>query len=160
MCPVRSVTYLSGRRAYTLLGDAAVGRIVLPMIVALFAAGAPATAQTPIERQVHATPGKDIRVGIFADVKTDCTSGPLPAIKLLTPPAHGSLNVKRGMLKLTNYKQCLATEVPAFIAFYRAADGFSGGDNFVLEVTLTGGRKQLEHYTVDVSATPGSGQGI
>jgi hypothetical protein len=50
--------------------------------------------------------------------------------------------------------------VPAFVAFYRAAEGFSGGDNFVLEVTLAGGLKRLEHVTVTVSPTPGAGQGI
>lgn len=34
--------------------------------------------------------------------------------------------VKRAMFKATNFKQCLAIEVPAFVAFYRAAPGFTG----------------------------------
>jgi hypothetical protein len=135
-------------------------RFVLSMIVALLAASTAVTAQTPVERQTHATPGRDARVGVFADIKSDCTSGPLPVIRLVTPPAHGAINVKRGTLKLTNYKQCLATEVPAFVVLYRATDGFSGGDNFMLEVTFAGGRRELQHFTVNVSASPGSGQGI
>ena len=66
-----------------------------------------------VERQLKAAPGRDVRVGVFTDIRPDCTSGPLPAIRLATPPAHGSVNVKRGTLKATNFKQCLAAEVPA-----------------------------------------------
>jgi len=113
-----------------------------------------------IEREVKAAPGKDVRVGIYTDIRPDCTSGPLPAIRLVTPPAHGAVNVKRGMLKATNLKRCLATEVPAFIAFYRAVENYSGADEFVLELGLAGGRKQLQHFRVNVSTSPGGGQGI
>ena len=81
---------------------------------------APAHRTQPVTREVKATPGRDHRVGVFTDIQPDCTSGPLPAIRLAAPPAHGAVTVKRGMLKATNFKQCLATEVPAFVAFYRA----------------------------------------
>jgi hypothetical protein len=57
-------------------------------------------------------------------------------------------------------KQCLATEVPAYVAFYRAAPGLSGADEFELEVSLGGGRKQREHFRVNISDSPGAGQGI
>lgn len=113
-----------------------------------------------VEREVKAAPGKEVRVGVYTDIRPDCTAGPLPAIKLVTPPAHGAVSVKRGTLKATNFKQCLATEVPAFVAFYRAAENFSGADEFVLEVSLTGGHKQLQHFRVNVSNAPGGGQGI
>ncbi len=113
-----------------------------------------------VEREVKATPGHDARVGVYTDIKPDCTSGPLPAIRLVTPPAHGAVNVKRGTLKATNFKQCLATEVPAFVALYRGAAEFNGSDEFVLEVTWPGGRKELQHFRVSVSARPGGGQGI
>jgi hypothetical protein len=59
-----------------------------------------------VERQLKAAPGRDVRVGVFTAIRPDCTSGPLPAIRLATPPAHGSVNVKRGTLKATNIKQC------------------------------------------------------
>ena len=127
----------------------------------LCVAVAPANAQGNVtEREVKAAPGKDVRVGVYTDIRPDCTAGPLPAIRLVTPPAHGTVNVKRGMLKATNVKQCLATEVPAFVAFYRAADNYSGADEFVLEVGMAGGRKQLQHFRVTISVGPGGGQGI
>jgi hypothetical protein len=113
-----------------------------------------------IERQVRAAPGRDVRVGVYSSVKPDCSSGPLPVIRLVAAPAHGAVTVKRGTLKATNFKQCLATEVPAYVAFYRAAPGFSGAAEFELEVSLGGGRKQREHFRVNISDGPGAGQGI
>lgn len=110
-------------------------------------------------RDVKAVPGKDVRVAVYTDIRSDCTSGPLPAIRLAAALAHGKVTVKRGTLKATNIKQCLATEVPAFVVFYRAADNFGGADSFDLEITL-GARKELQHFRVNVSNRPGGGQGI
>jgi hypothetical protein len=135
-------------------------RLSLAATILLVASVLPAGAQNAVEREVKAAPGRDVRVGVYSDIRPDCTAGPLPAIRLVSPPAHGAVNVKRGTLKITNYKQCLATEVPAFIAIYRAADNFYGPDEFLLEIGMTGGRKQLQHFRVNVSAAPGGGQGI
>jgi hypothetical protein len=111
------------------------------------------------ERELKAAAGRDLRVGVYTDIRADCTSGPLPAIKLAVPPAHGAVTVKRGTLKATNIKQCLATEVPAFVAFYRAAPDFRGSDQFALEITWPDGRKQVQRFRIDV-ANGGAGEGI
>ncbi|MGA8076391.1 MAG: hypothetical protein WB868_03255 [Xanthobacteraceae bacterium] len=50
------------------------------------------------------------------------------------------------MLKATNIKQCLAIDVPAFVAFYRAAAGFSGADEFELEIAFASGHKQIQRF--------------
>src|SRR6202030_903967 len=97
-----------------------------------------------VERQLKAAPGRDARVGVFTAIRPDCTSGPLPAIRLATPPAHGSVNVKRGTLKATNIKQCLAIEVPVIVAFYRASADYSGTDDFELEISSPNGHKRRE----------------
>jgi uncharacterized membrane protein len=121
---------------------------------------APAAAQNTVEREVKAAPGKEARVGVYTDIRPDCTAGPLPAIRLVVPPAHGAVNVKRGKLKVTNFKQCLATEVPVFVAFYRATEAYNGTDEFVLEIGLAGGRKELQHFRVQVTNNLGGGQSI
>jgi hypothetical protein len=113
-----------------------------------------------IEREVNAVPGHDVRVGIYTDIRADCTSGPLPAIRLAAAPAHGTVSVKRGTLKATNFKQCLGIEVPAFVAFYHAAADFSGPDIFELEISMQGGRKQHERIHVMVTTSAGAGEGI
>jgi hypothetical protein len=116
--------------------------------------------KSSVDRNVRATPGSDVRVGIYTSMKQDCTSGPLPAIRLVTPPVHGTITVKRATLKATNFKQCLATDLPAFVAIYRAVQDFSGTDEFELEVNFSGGRKQTQHFHVSVSSAPNGGQGI
>jgi hypothetical protein len=84
----------------------------------------------------------------------------LPAIRLASAPAHGTVSVKRATLKATNVKQCLAIDVPAFVAFYRAAQNYIGADDFELEVTFAAGRKELQRIRVLVAGDPGRGQGI
>jgi hypothetical protein len=132
-------------------------RFWLTAVMLLFASAA--GAQNTVERDVKVMPGKEARVAVYTDIKPDCTSGPLPAIKLASPPAHGAVTVKRGTLKVTNYKQCLATEVPMFVAFYRSLDTYNGADEFVLEISMVGGRKELQHFRVNVSAGAGGSGG-
>jgi hypothetical protein len=113
-----------------------------------------------VERELKAALGRDVRVGVFTAIRPDCTSGPLPAIRLATPPARGSVNVKRGTLKATNIKQCLAIEVPAFVAFYRASADYSGADDFELEISSPNDkRRERIHMTVTKSSS-GAGEGI
>lgn len=112
-----------------------------------------------LDRVVKAAPGQNVRVGIYTSIRPDCTSGPLPAIRLAHAPAHGAVSVKRAMLKATNVKQCLAIDVPAFVAFYRAAPDFSGADGFDLEVTFANGRKELQRFRVSAGGAA-SGRGI
>jgi hypothetical protein len=111
------------------------------------------------ERQVKGKPDTNINAGIFTSVRPDCTAGPLPVIRLVTPPAHGNVTMKEGRLRATNLKQCLGLEVPAFIAIYRSAKDFIGEDNFILEVKGVGGKTQIQRITVTVSSA-GAGQGI
>jgi hypothetical protein len=112
-----------------------------------------------VDRAVQGQADKDIRVGIYISVKPDCTSGPLPAIRLSSAPAHGKVTVKKAKINATNFKQCLALEVPGYVAFYKSQADFSGSDVFVLEVKFPGGKTEIQRITVTV-ASPGSGRGI
>ena len=119
-----------------------------------------ASAQTQtIERQVKGKPDTNINAGIFTTLRRDCTAGPLPVVRLVTPPAHGKVTVKQGRLRATNLKQCLGTELPAFVAIYRSAQDFIGQDVFTLEVVGAEGKAQIQRITVTVMK-PGVGQGI
>jgi len=105
-----------------------------------------------------------VRVGIYSSIRPDCTGGPLPAIRLAVAPEHGTVTVRRVMLKAINVKQCLAVEVPAFVAFYRASQDFKkdfkSDDRFELEVSFAAGRKQLQRFHVNISNGPNDGQRI
>jgi hypothetical protein len=123
-----------------------------------------AIAQTPttpatVERQVKGEPDTNINAGVFTTIRNNCTAGPLPAVRLVTPPAHGKVTVKQGKLRATNMKNCLGLEVPAFVAIYRSARDFTGQDKFTLEVVGSNGRSQIQQITVTLMQKE-HGQGI
>jgi len=103
------------------------------------------------QREVKGKSGQEIRIGIFANVRADCTSGPLPTIRLIQPPVNGKITVRKGRLNATNFKQCLALEVPALIAIYRSAADFEGIDSAIIEVRSSKPATQLQRITVRVS---------
>jgi len=144
------------RRSATKSGSCWIAVAVLLLVYAHDACA----QENSIERELTVAPGRDVRVGVFTSIRPDCTSGPLPAIRLTGAPAHGTVTVKRAMLRATNLKQCLAIEVPALVAFYRAAQNFSGADMFDLELSFVGGRKQIQHFRLNVAGDSGGGQGI
>ncbi|MGY4478349.1 hypothetical protein [Bradyrhizobium sp. USDA 3364] len=119
----------------------------------------PVPQETTIERQFRALPNRDTQIGLYLNVQPDCTSGPLPTIRLVTPPAVGKVVVKSAKAKATNYKACLALEVPAYVAFYKAPPEFLGDDALTIEVKYQGGRTEIQKITVKVSG-PGGQQKI
>jgi len=126
------------------------------LILAAGASSAALAQVQTVERAAKGQPAKDIRVGVYLNVLPDCTSGTLPAIRLLNPPVNGAVNIKRGKVTATNYKQCLALEVPGFIAFYRSKPDFSGVDMVTIEVKYPGGRTEVQRISVTVGdGTPG-----
>jgi hypothetical protein len=122
-----------------------------------------ATAQAPpertVERAFRALPAKDTQIGVFLNVLPDCTSGPMPTIRLVSPPAAGKVVVKTAKVKATNYKACLALEVPALVAFYKSPPEFLGDDVLTIEVKFAGGRTEIQKITVKVNG-PGAQQKI
>ena len=127
----------------------------IPLAAAFLAAmgglGDAAMAQTQtVERSVRALPNQDTRIGVYLNVLPDCTSGALPTIRLATPPASGKVIVKTAKVKATNYKACLALEVPAYVAFYKSPPDFVGDEVLTIEVKYSGGRTELQKITVNV----------
>lgn len=144
-------TFISCR--HQTLGQAAVG------LVALLISTSVAAAQSrTVERTARGPSAKDIRVGVYLNVQPDCRSGTLPAIRLLAPPANGTVNVKRGKITATNYKQCMALEVPGFIALYRSKADFVGTDTLTLEVKYPHGRTEVQKITVKVGGSGAPGE--
>src|SRR5262245_24854304 len=110
------------------------------------ALGPSALAQTQtVDRTAKGEPGKDIRVGVYINVQQDCTSGPLPTIRLTVAPQNGTITVKNGKVAARNLKQCLALEVPAYVAVYRSRPGFVGTDIFSLEIRSPAGRAEIQN---------------
>lgn len=115
------------------------------------AASAQTPTETTVERSIRALPNKDTRIGIYLNVQPDCSSGPLPTIRLVTPPGAGKVVVKSAKAKATNYKACLALEVPAYVAYYKSPPEFVGDDSLTIEVKYPSGRTEFQKITVKVS---------
>ncbi|WP_249157844.1 hypothetical protein [Bradyrhizobium sp. KB893862 SZCCT0404] len=115
----------------------------------------PAPEAQTVERTVKAQPNKDTQIGLYINVRPDCTSGPLPTIRLATSPTSGKVVVKPGKVKATNYKACLALEVPAYVAFYKSPPDFVGDDTLTIEVKYPGGRTEIQKITVNVTGAGG-----
>jgi hypothetical protein len=137
-------------------GVAGIGVLGMGVAGLVGASSVAALAQEPttVERTAKGATAKSIEVGLYLNVKPDCTSGTLPAIRLVQAPANGTVVIKQGKVRATNYKQCLALEVPAFIAFYQSKPDFSGIDKVVIEVKYPEGRTELQRITVNVGTGP------
>ncbi|KQW23075.1 hypothetical protein ASC80_07100 [Afipia sp. Root123D2] len=127
-----------------------IGRVAMGLVALLVSATLAAAQTKTVERTVRGPTAKDIRVGVYLNVQADCTTGVLPSIRLVASPANGTVNVKRGKVTATHYKQCMALEVPSFIAFYRSKANFVGTDTLTLEVKYPQGRTELQRITVKV----------
>src|SRR5260370_35093544 len=96
-------------------------------------------------------------MGFYRNVLWDCWSDPLQTIRLVSRPAAGKVIVKAVKAKATNYKACLALEVPAYIAFYKSPPEFLGDDVLTIEVKYIGGRTEIQKITVN-GVGPGAEQ--
>jgi hypothetical protein len=112
-----------------------------------------------IDSEIKAPAGRDVRLGIYSSIRSDCNSGPLPSM-LAVAPERGTVTVQRATLKATNLKQCLAVEALAFVVFYHSDRDFDGADRFELEIDFAESRKQVQHFLVNVSQAPAGSEGI
>jgi hypothetical protein len=127
---------------------------IWPALVLLLGLMTAVSAQEAVvQKDIKGKSGQVIRIAVFANVLTDCTGGPLPTVRLVTPPAHGTVIVKKAKLNATNVKQCLALEVPALVAFYKSASDFAGTDTAVLEIKSAQGAGHLQRYSITISPT-------
>jgi hypothetical protein len=123
------------------------------------AASSPALAQDKIYRSADAVSGKAVRLGLYEDVSKECAPGPLPEVKVITPPKHGSFTVRSGKTKAGALKRCPKLEVPAQGVYYQANANYTGTDEVAYEVKR--GDRPTQSVTVKITvgaqAKPGAG---
>jgi hypothetical protein len=145
---------LNIRASHAFVDGAVMKRVFLAFALAVLTNGTGVvwaqSATQMVERSVKTVPNKDTQIGVYLNVLPDCSSGPLPTIRLATPPASGKVVVKTAKVKATNYKACLALEVPAYVAFYKSPPEFLGDDVLTIEVKYAGGRTEIQKITVNV----------
>ena len=110
----------------------------------------------PVERRVKVLAGGEVRLGVYTNIRPDCTSGPMPTLRIVAAPEHGQVSIKQGSLSVTNFKNCNSTTVPVLVAFYKATVDFVGMDAVTLQVSMAGGGTKVEQITVSVRTDAGA----
>ena len=105
-------------------------------------------------RSADAIAGKSHRLGVYGNVQKDCTSGPLPTIRVLTPPKHGELNVRSGKLKAGRISRCLKLKATAQGVFYKPNPTYKGADEVSYEVKSASGKVESHTVRITVKDTP------
>ncbi|MFC1458659.1 4-aminobutyrate aminotransferase [Microvirga arabica] len=122
----------------------------LALACSLALPGAAALAQTnSAHRSTDVVAGKSHRLGVYGNVQKDCTSGPLPTVRVVNPPKHGELNVRSGKLKAGRITRCPKLEATAQGIFYKANPTYKKTDEVAYEVRSTSGK--VESHTVRIT---------
>jgi len=107
-----------------------------------------------IEHTVAAEAGKAARIGVYVNLKPDCTSGALPILRLTESPHGSRVVIKRAKIQVTNAGACLSTEAPGYVAFYQSRPDFSGADKIAIEIKLPDrDTVRVQNITINVRAT-------
>jgi hypothetical protein len=125
-------------------------RLVPALACALILAATAALSQSNnAYRSTDVVAGKPHRLGVYGNVQKDCTSGPLPTVRVVTPPKHGELNVRSGKLKAGRISRCPKLEVTAQGVFYKPNPTYKGADEVSYEVKSASGK--VESHTVRIT---------
>jgi hypothetical protein len=132
-------------------------RLVPALACALVLSASAALAQTnSAHRSADVVAGKPHRLGVYGNVQKDCTSGPLPTVRVVTPPKHGELNVRSGKLKAGRITRCPKLEATAQGIFYKASPSYKGADEVSYEVRSASGKVESHTVRITVKDTPAS----
>jgi hypothetical protein len=125
-------------------------RLAPALACALVLSGTAALAQTNTAyRSTDVVAGKPHRLGVYGNVQKDCTSGPLPTVRVVTPPKHGELNVRSGKLKAGRISRYPKLEATAQGIFYKPNPAYKGADEVSYEVKSASGK--VESHTVRIT---------
>ena len=93
--------------------------------------------------------------------KPDCTAAGYPEVRVVTPPAHGTITSEKGEA-FPNFpdgnvrKACNKHPVPATWISYESHPGFAGSDSLAVDIVFPSGRSRRVKYDVEVLASPPS----
>ncbi len=110
----------------------------------------PALAQEQLFRTVKAEAGKQVRLGLIANVTKECTIGPSLDVKVVTPPKNGTLAIRNGKTKAGSLKRCPTLEVPVRGVFYQANANATGTDEVVYEIKRANGSTQTITAKIEI----------
>jgi len=99
--------------------------------------------------------GSESRIAAMNYVNADCSSGPLPEVRIVTPPGSGDLRMEPIKYAVSRDKSnsrahCNGKIVDAVAVFYRSKSDYVGVDRLVLDVDFKAGTVKRFIYAIDI----------
>ena len=113
---------------------------------------APVIAQEPMSRSLEVAAGQQVRLGSFANLKPDCSPGPLPEVTVSGGPKAGVVEVRRSQGKMGPGTRCPKVDAQAQIVMFRAYPSSAGQDEVSFEVKLPDGN--VVRHQIRITITP------
>lgn len=105
-----------------------------------------------VYRSVRALSGKEMQVAVFGRMNTkECKPLPLPEIRVIAAPEHGSLVVRATTLTANNYQSCPNLRLRAQVLLYTSALNYIGSDIVSFTVTFENGQTQAHQISIIIS---------
>jgi hypothetical protein len=99
---------------------------------------------------VEAVSGKTLQLNSHASVTKDCSSAPLPTIRLVERPRAGTFTVRRGTLTGAQVGNCRNLNIPAEGVFFTSRPGYVGDDHVVYELITFEGKAEKYDIVITV----------
>lgn len=80
----------------------------------------------------------------------NCQTLPHPVAKVVTPPRHGTLSIRRGSGVIQENNRCKGSQSNSIAIIYRPAKDFTGRDTFEIDWSFTIIEPRREAYAVVV----------
>jgi hypothetical protein len=99
--------------------------------------------------------GNESRIAAMNFVNADCSSGPLPQVRVVTPPGSGELRMEPIKYALNRDKNnsrahCNGKIVDAVAVFYKSKSEYAGADQVVLDVDFKVGEAKRFIYAINI----------
>jgi len=112
-----------------------------------------AMAESTLTREVFTA--NEARIATMNWVNADCTSGPLPDLRIATPPQNGEFRMEEITMPVDRPKDnprfdCNGKPVKAVAVFYKSKAGYTGDDNAVIDVDFKNGTVRRFSYKITV----------
>src|SRR5215213_1314809 len=98
----------------------------------------------------HLPQCQGVRLSVHFTLKQDCSAQPAPDIRVVTPPANGTLSVRVATARAPQAGQCRNIETPARVVFYQSHQGYTGPDQVVVELKKANGSTETQSVAITV----------
>jgi hypothetical protein len=106
-------------------------------------------------REKQAFSGSESQIAAMNIVKADCSPGPLPEVRVVTPPSSGDVRLEPIKYAVSREKSnprahCNGKTVDAVAVFYKSKSDFTGADKLVLDVDFRAGTVKRYFYAINI----------